>query len=217
MTPMNVRPLDEARPRLICRVARQWHALFPLHRLGHLSSCPGCQSHLKAERSLELSLRQNAFDSREEVGATDGLERDILRAIRAAGPASSQTRPKPAYRAWTMGGLGAIAAIVVLMAGLRREPVAERHGVAVAPVAPALAAATPEVVAIIETVDALSENFVDSVLPKAGGLVAKNPLQKEFTSVYSDMRSALDFLALNFLPVAPATASPVAPPATRRI
>ena len=208
MTPMHVRPFDEPRPRLICRVARQWHALFPQHQLSHLSSCASCRSAIDAGRSLEISLRQDAFERREEVGTTDRLERDILRAIRVAGPAPGPTYPKWVYKAWTLGGLGAIAAAVVLVAGLRREPIGEERGVAVRPVASApTQPATAEVAVIIETVDSLSTEFVERVLPSAGGLVANNPLQQEFTSVYSDVRSALDFLALNFLPTAPATSA----------
>jgi hypothetical protein len=203
MTPMNARLFHEARPRLICRAVRQWHALFPEHRLSHLSTCPSCQSCLEASRTIELSLRQDALQRREEVGETGTLERDILRAVRVAGTRPEHARSRPAHRAWTLGGLGAIAAIVALMAGLGREPVTEQRGSVAgpAPIAP-----TEEVAVIIETVDSLSTEFVDSVLPTAGGLVANNPLQQEFTSVYSDMRSALDFLALNFLPTAPVNA-----------
>jgi hypothetical protein len=57
--------------------------------------------------------------------------------------------------------------------------------------------------AILETVETLSTQLMESVIPRAGGIVSTNPLQEELGLVYSDMRSALDFLALNFLPTAP--------------
>lgn len=206
MTPMHVRSFDAARPRLICRVARQWHALFPQHQLKHLSSCSSCQSCLEAMRTLELSLRQDAFERREEIAATNLLERDILRAVRVATTTPNKSPSRPAHWTWTLGGLGAVAAIVVFMAGLKREPVAEPRAVAVVPGTSAAAVTTADVAVILETVDSLSTEFVETVLPSAGGLVANNPLQQELTSVYSDMRSALDFLALNFLPTASTSA-----------
>jgi hypothetical protein len=46
----------------------------------------------------------------------------------------------------------------------------------------------------------ISDWVFNQVVPPAGTLVANNPLQHELNSVYSDAHSALDFLALNFLP-----------------
>jgi hypothetical protein len=183
---------------------------LPAHRPTHIATCASCRSCLQASLTLEKTLRQEAVQRREELGTSETLQREILRAVRVAAPKPDYSRGRSAGRAWAVGGLGAVAAIVALMAGLRHEPIAEQRGSVSEP------ATTAEVAVIIETVDSLSNEFVESVLPTAGGLVANNPLQRELTSVYSDMRSALDFLALNFLPAAPATANSIATP-TRRI
>jgi hypothetical protein len=53
----------------------------------------------------------------------------------------------------------------------------------------------------------ISTLWQNSVAPSAQTLVADNPLQHELDSVYSDTRSALNFLALNFLPTFPATST----------
>jgi hypothetical protein len=64
----------------------------------------------------------------------------------------------------------------------------------------------------------ISTLWQNSVVPKAQTLVVDNPLQHELDSVYSDTRSALNFLALNFLPTTPATPTlqPVGAGAARR-
>ncbi|HEY1108588.1 MAG TPA: hypothetical protein VGE76_08155, partial [Opitutaceae bacterium] len=54
--------------------------------------------------------------------------------------------------------------------------------------------------AIVQSVASISTDFSQRVLPTAGALVTDNPLQTEATAVYQSARSALDFLALNFLP-----------------
>jgi hypothetical protein len=68
--------------------------------------------------------------------------------------------------------------------------------------------AATEAAVIVDAVETFSNRLVDSVIPSAGKLVAQNPLQEEIGSVYSDMRSALDFLALNFLPASTTRAEP---------
>jgi hypothetical protein len=78
------------------------------------------------------------------------------------------------------------------------------------------AVAANESAVILSTVEAMSTQLVDTVIPAAGEFVAHNPLQEELGLVYSDVRSALDFLALNFLPTAAAPQNSTTPP-TRRI
>lgn len=101
-----------------------------------------------------------------------------------------------------MGGVCAAAAAFAIILALRFgsgfEP-RER-----------VAGATPrdDAAMILSTVESLSSELVGTVIPSAGELVVQNPLQEEIGSVYSDMRSALDFLALNFLP-----ATRLSPPA----
>jgi hypothetical protein len=136
-----------------------------------------------------------------EFDSTDDIERQIIRAVRVAATDSSDSRLRRPRRAWVMGGLeaAAIAAIaVVFNAGPTRD----------ARSAPGAPWSAEETVAIIQTVESLSNGLVETVLPSAGVLVVDNPLQRELEYVYADFRSALDFLALNFLPTSGDTPSP---------
>lgn len=54
-----------------------------------------------------------------------------------------------------------------------------------------------ELVGVLRTVPA---NFKQTIEGQAEQLAQNNPLHREIENVYSDARSALDFLALNFLP-----------------
>jgi hypothetical protein len=53
---------------------------------------------------------------------------------------------------------------------------------------------------IVSDVEQLRIRFMNSVEPAATKLAAQNPLTQELNSVQADARSALGFLALNFLP-----------------
>jgi len=46
----------------------------------------------------------------------------------------------------------------------------------------------------------LNERLQNDVAPLANSLAQENPLQQEIGAVYSDAQSALQFLAMNFLP-----------------
>ncbi|MEO6244258.1 MAG: hypothetical protein ABIQ12_02375, partial [Opitutaceae bacterium] len=62
-------------------------------------------------------------------------------------------------------------------------------------------------------VGTLSRRLVETVIPTAGEFAANNPLRQEFDAIYSDARSAVGFLALNFLPESAARkVSPAARP-----
>jgi hypothetical protein len=53
---------------------------------------------------------------------------------------------------------------------------------------------------LVNDVDALRSRLLASVEPTAKTLAEQNPLTQELDSVQADARSALGFLALNFLP-----------------
>jgi hypothetical protein len=53
---------------------------------------------------------------------------------------------------------------------------------------------------LVSDVDQLRIRFMDSVEPVTTKLAAQNPLAQELKSVQADARSALGFLALNFIP-----------------
>jgi hypothetical protein len=194
-----------ASPRLVCRMVRPWSAVFDVRRSRHVTSCADCQAYFQSGDVLDAALRRDAVAiARESSSASEGLEREIMRAVRNA-------RPSPGRHAargpWMLGGISAAAAAAAVVAvSLNRTPVMVGHAET-----PNAIAAT-EAAVIVDAVETFSNRLVDSVIPSAGKLVAQNPLQEEMGSVYSDMRSALDFLALNFLP-----ASTKAEPRSRTI
>jgi hypothetical protein len=150
--------------------------------------------YFQAVDALDNALRREAIGSnRAGFAANSILERDILRAVRSADPKRRAPSRRP-NGIWAAGLLSAAAAtaVVALWPG-PGHPVDSTNR-------QASGLAAEDAAVIIRTVETLSTEFVDSVIPAAGGLVAENPLQRELSSVYSDMRSALDFLALNFLP-----------------
>jgi hypothetical protein len=203
MTSINAPSSGANRPRLVCRFVRQWCAIFSDHPPHHVVSCASCQAYFAASQTLDETLRRNAPVVTSEAFATSGdLERNILRAVRASATTQENSRRSFPRRTWALGGLGALAAVVAVLVTLDRDATSGTR--------PLLAEASTaeEAAVIIDTVESLSTELVDSVIPSAGALVSKNPLQQELGLVYSDMRSALDFLKLNFLPTIPANAEP---------
>jgi hypothetical protein len=194
MTITSGTPISDFRPRLVCRVVRLWCAVSQADQPRHVATCASCQVYFAAANELESQLRRAAHARSTASDATQNLEQQILRAVR-----SSASRPRRASawqptRSWLMGGVCAAAAAFAIGLALR-------FGTGSAP-RERMADATPtdDAAMILSTVESLSSELVGTVIPSAGELVVQNPLQEEIGSVYSDMRSALDFLALNFLP-----------------
>lgn len=209
MNPMSETPPRGQSPRLVCRAVRQWCAIFTEHRPAHASSCPECEAYFQAADSLERALRRDAIIANGNgLVATSSLEQNILRAIRTSDSNVRRARPGISKAAWIGGAISAAAAAAVIAIWPGAEPGSDSQ--------PRIAgtSSAEDAAAIISTVEALSTELVASVLPTAGAIVAENPLQRELGSVYSDLRSALDFLALNFLPTVSAAPSP---PTTRQI
>ena len=198
MTPLSAFPFHETRPRLLCRAVRHWCAIVGEHRSRHAASCPNCRSYFEARNKLDQALRRDALVAGADPLVADrDFEREILRAVRSFTPNRERAIP---IGVWLGGGLGAVAAFVAFLAvsnpdRLRKGGLAETS-------------TAEETAVILNTVETLSTQFVESVIPAAGGLASQNPLQRELGSVYSDVRSALDFLALNFLPTARIEAPP---------
>jgi hypothetical protein len=195
-------------PRLTCRVLRLGRIVFANWNSRHVAACPECQAYYRAGSALENALRLEARQMAETGNVARDYERRLLQAIR-----DSRRSAEPARRAswnpgWATGGLASAAALAVAAFFLGRDTAPPARDDLPGP----LAAADAEL--IVETVESLSNQFVDTVIPSAGKAVAVNPLQQEIGLVYSDMRSALDFLALNFLPSVPS--APSSPP-TRTI
>jgi hypothetical protein len=113
------------------------------------------------------------------------LERSILRAVR-----ETKISPSPS-RSWALAWTAGAVAATVILAGvfIQRASLSRPHD-----------ATRAETVAIVDAVEDLSAEVSRTLIPSAGAAAANNPLQQELGSVYADARSALNFLALNFLP-----------------
>jgi hypothetical protein len=137
--------------------------------------------------ALESSLRQEA--AKVYVAPAPGLEARIGHAVDRSAR-QPQRRTERNGWSWRLAtGLAAMSAAVVLV------QLQKRHSVPAAE-----SAATVQ--DVLEVASDLNRNWIGSVQPNALKMVQSNPLQTEIASVRSDARSALNFLALNFLPKA---------------
>ncbi|HWA09016.1 MAG TPA: hypothetical protein VG838_06060 [Opitutaceae bacterium] len=178
--------------RFYCRVVRQWFS--PAGASRHAESCADCRRYFQAVAHLESALRRDAV--RFAPPAPAGLEQGIMRTIRAAAvPARRRPRPHPAWIA--SGSFVGIAAVALAVFLVQVPRTVKTDGVAGNQPSSRSAA----------TGDSLSDQLFNAVVPPAGDLVANNPLQNELDSVYTGARSALDFLALNFMPASGLTLS----------
>ena len=178
---MNTTP---PRPRFFCRLVRLWSTSGQSST--HAESCEECRQYFRAAAKLESALRRDAI--RFAPPAPAGLERGIMQAIRAATPVRSRA---PSHLGWFAGGGVAAAAAVALAVVLLQHPPQAQPTVVVVK--------TPAAEKVVPG-ESISDRLYSEVITPAGTLVANNPLKNELDSVYSDARTALDFLALNFLP-----------------
>jgi hypothetical protein len=153
-------------------------------------------------QDLETGLRLDAARAALPVSSPD-FAPQIIRSVRETASEATAEAHSTLRRSWMLGGLAATAVLAAIVISTNLRP---RFG---GPATTNLTTADGTAV-LVSAVQSLSTGLVDSVIPSAGALVAENPLQRELGSVYSDVRSALDFLALNFLPTAtqPATTAP---------
>ena len=170
---------------LVCRVVRLRGSAEP----SHVAGCADCRQFFAAAAALDSALRRDA--ARAVTAVDDDLERRIMQAVRASAkqPTRGHARAESYRGLWTAGAaLVALAfAVVILQRGPRdAEPKVTRA----------------DADAIVDTVNSLSDQLVDSVIPSAAALVTDNPLQTEIDSIKADAQSALGFLALNFMPTA---------------
>jgi hypothetical protein len=148
---------------------------------------------------FESALRRDAARLRERAIPSDDLAQRITREVhRSRLPAAAQ----PARNFWRLplisfAGLAACAALAFMM--LQPEPATSDPGT-VPPGSIAISNSTGD------SAPAPAELWA-AIKPEAQALLAQDPLQSEVDAVVSDARSALQFLALNFLP----TASPETP------
>lgn len=195
----NLIPADsEATQRLVCRIVRQWSAISGNTHPAHATTCASCRHYFGAVQELETELRRDAARAALPVSSR-GFAQQIIRSVREAAAEPTEEARPALRRMWTFGGLAATAALAAILISANLRPRLDER-------APANLTTADGTVVVVSAVQSLSSGLVDSVIPSAGELVAENPLQRELGSVYSDVRSALDFLALNFLPTATAPA-----------
>jgi hypothetical protein len=188
-------------PRFRCRLVRLWCPDTGPHPR-HAESCADCREYFRASDALDSALRRDAVRNAPEFPA--GLERSILLAVRASSRAPARSSRSPWF---LLGGGLIVAAAAVALAVVLLQPASR--------VQPGSLASNPTTSApVVAAADeSITTRLWNAVIPPAGTLVADNPLRQELKSVYSDARSALDFLALNFLPSAQVAALTQSAPA----
>lgn len=188
---MNTTPTEP--PRLLCRFVRGWAALTTpdsAAALGHRAKCPACRAYFESHAAFETRLRQDA--RAQPPAVPDGLEQRIADAVRRS-QAAARTPPRRAFPLWAVG-LTTTAALVAVVVTLNRSPRPEKTSAEVDPA---------EIAAVFKAVTALPAQL-DRLLPAPGSrTAADDPLRHELDNVKADARSALDFLAANFLPTHP--------------
>jgi hypothetical protein len=181
-------------PTLACRLVRTGRALLSADAAAdegfgarHIASCPDCQALFGAVDELEFSLRREAASGRAPV--PHGLDEHIIRAVHASRvPRSRKNRALP-----LVSFASVAAAVALTVAYVQRSA------------APVTAPSRPGAIAGANVLPA----DLWTTLPSAAtaALQRQNPLQNEANAVYADAKSALQFLALNFLPPVQDTAA----------
>jgi len=183
-----------SRPRFVCRIVRLWYSVLGPTvggRSRHLATCADCRQFFHAADDLESALRRDA--GRYAPVPPEGIERRIMQAVER-----STRTARPARSPLALILAGSAVAAVVLIAFFVKNPAFPGHG-------GSTTNQTVQVSDALVVARSISTLWQNSIVPSAQTLVADNPLQHELDSVYSDTRSALNFLALNFLPTTQAT------------
>ena len=183
--------------RFACRVARIRDAMTGSRATGHVAHCADCQAYYRTDDNLISQLRQTA--PKQLQPTPDDLAQRITRAVR-------QTAPQPNHRRWpalswaTLAGIGAVAVVALSLFIIRQNPTKPTTQTTNINHPTALTISPSDVTELVDNVDSLRTRLIASVKPTAQTLADKNPLTQELNSVRADARSALGFLALNFLP-----------------
>jgi|GEM_PF-4396746 len=190
---MKPSPSPNPRVRITCQVVRFWSGVRsedapPAH---HLATCESCRQFLVSSEQLQLGLRREAM-SAVPTAATE-LEQRLIEAIRFSPPATHEASPQ--HRGFlTLTVAGGAAALV--LAGLWHYHLTPFYGQQTA----GPTEYTAEVAALVAAVRSIPSDLSRNLEAPATQLAADNSLGREVENVYSDARSALNFLALNFLP-----------------
>jgi predicted anti-sigma-YlaC factor YlaD len=164
---------------------------------GHVAHCADCQAYYRTADTLVGQLRQSAL--KQAQPSPDDLAQRIARAVRQSAPRPVRRRA-PALSWSTLAGVSTIAVAALSLFIVRQNPGKPTTQTTVANQQTDLTISSADVTMLVNDVDALRSRLLASVEPTAKTLAEQNPLTQELDSVQADARSALGFLALNFLP-----------------
>jgi hypothetical protein len=175
-------------PRFVCRVTRGWISTFgsagAAERSDHVAACENCQAFFAADDELERMLRREAVSER--ALPSPMLEQKIFHAVRRSTAPAPRRSPSP----W-LSFAGAAAAVALGIVVVRNSgPVASGHDPVVAPTAKEVAD---------YFADVIPDNLFTEMRPQAEAILNQNPLQNELDAVTANARTAVRFLAKNFL------------------
>ncbi len=204
-------------PRFLCRAVRFWlevervdlnalktsvqprtsaepnNALGSTRSTRHVAACADCQQYFAGCHDLESALRREAGGRRVDVAPN--LEQRIIRAVNLSKPPAKTSLLRPGLLAFT----GVAAAIALTIFQLTRPAHPTQ--------AQALAMDLPPTATVAAGNNATPGIPWNAALPAARNLLQQDPLNDEVNSVYHDAKSAVNFLAQNFLPSSPAASA----------
>jgi len=188
-----MKPANSDPTRWSCRLVRTWRSMLGKadeNALGsrHVASCADCQRFFAAATGLEAALRR---DARQNPFAPAGLDERILREIDRSAQPVRPRHVRPAMLA--IAGAAAAAAVAFGLWQKTNSSVPEENG------------AAGHGAVVVRDEPTTSQPWT-ALKPSVDALMRQDPLRTEVDSVYADARSAVHFLALNFLP-APAVPS----------
>lgn len=187
---------SHGKTRLICRVVRLRDAMTDCRASDHVAHCPDCQAYYGAADHLISQLRQTAPNQLQP--APNDLAQRIAHAVRQNAPQPKHRRSLALSWATLAGGAVAILALSVFVVRLNSAKSTTQSANLNQPTA--LVISPADITELVSNVDSLRSRLVASVEPAAEILADKNPLTQELNFVQADARSALGFIALNFLP-----------------
>ena len=171
-----------------CRWVRAVAIMSSQSGSDHIARCPACQEYFAAEVSFDRQMRQEAVVQR--VDPPSGLDARILRAIRdQSEPARRFWRPR--FDLIALAAAAACAVAVAIWFG------ADQFGVAPAGAEAAIVVQSEQPAGMDPS---LWPETMKELRPTVESLMTESSLQMEAATVYSNARSAMQFLALNFLP-----------------
>jgi hypothetical protein len=177
--------------RLACRLIRFWSAWLENTPTRHLASCEDCRNHFAAQAAFEQQLRRQARRTAHDV--PDGLEERVFAAV---APTLRRQRRHTQPALWVgLAAAGAAAAVILTLLMLPQPGPSDQ-----------LVREEPAVFAMpsLAALERYPERLRETIAPVVSTLPSENPLEQEIASVRADTRSALRFLAMNFLPASTA-------------